>query len=226
LSFKVFTQPFERAVWISCLVFLATTCILVKIWFRLKKVGDCAWLYLPTILFEQDLKFPKELTPMGVFGSFSLILIFGCSQLTNDYRGMVTTDLTAPLPARTIETIDEALGLGFKILVKIDSKLMDNLKNDHREVTIGKGKKENFYVNVISRSPETLDQWYLQNIANRRANEFISQVGNARNYDTRLTNDTKKKYDLWLKNLAIDYFAPDYSSYVINSLLIVVAEYL
>jgi hypothetical protein len=81
--------------------------------------SSSAMFFLSRIFMEQGTKLPKALDKLFLPNFILIGSVFLAMILTNPYRGMLNSDLSAPLPRYHIQTVNEAVNLGLKILTHI-----------------------------------------------------------------------------------------------------------
>jgi hypothetical protein len=80
-------------------------------------------LLVPSIFFEQPPQFLKALLRYKSFNVLLISLIFPALVITNSYKSIVTTDLTAPFVSTRVNTFEEAVKRGYKILPPVYAHL-------------------------------------------------------------------------------------------------------
>jgi hypothetical protein len=78
-------------------------------------------LLVPSIFLEQPPQFPNQLLSYKSFNVFLVSLLFSALILRNSYKSIVTTDLTAPFPSTEVDTFEEAVKRGYKILPPLNA---------------------------------------------------------------------------------------------------------
>jgi len=128
-SYSIFLTSFDPGLRISLLVFaIIFVCIVYYIVWKLGS-SDSPWLVIYPILLEIS---PQLSPKLSSNISFLLVLIpttFTGILIANGYKGVLTTDLTAPLPWKRLETFNDVLKANFSIFGDLDFVLTHKHKN-------------------------------------------------------------------------------------------------
>jgi len=89
----------------------------MKFTFVRRQVVDNSMLLIVSILLEQSFMMSKKLERIPGLKYFIFNLLFMLMVITHGYRGILTRDLTSPLPVSKLEFVDAALDLGYQILI-------------------------------------------------------------------------------------------------------------
>jgi len=117
--------PFEENLWIIGASALVLTSILFKTVLVRLGLPDSVLFFIPMLLFEQGLSWSKKLEGSVAFKSFMGMILLSGLVLTNSYRGIVTSNLAAPIPAHGIATVEEAMDADYRILIpELDANKM------------------------------------------------------------------------------------------------------
>jgi hypothetical protein len=126
VSFTTFAQPFTAAFWEVALPSFVATSVFIFFVFKYFKLKDSTPFFVIKVLLLQRLGISPKLGKLYGFklflGPFLLIIAI----LTNLYRGELTSDMTEPLPRVQLQTVQEAINSGFKILVHIKPRYKED----------------------------------------------------------------------------------------------------
>ena len=138
ISLNIFARPFSALLWLGIVTTLISVSICLKIGIRLLRLHDEVALLAYTFLLEQGVTFS-----ITVYSNFKFRLLLGstlfcCIVWINSYRGVVTSDMTTPLPKSRITTIQEAVEREFQIIIKtfLDPNGWENYKTEPNELLI------------------------------------------------------------------------------------------
>jgi len=122
LSFKVFLNPFKWDLWCVLSLGLASITLLAKVWFKVPAAGIMIISYL---LEQCDLRKDqiKNKAFHWILSSFLIVTMV----VINEYKGQLTTELTAPGHSGRPETFPELANNGFGIYLSLDSGYANEL---------------------------------------------------------------------------------------------------
>ena len=124
MGFSFYTKPFQDTLWITILVVFTVLTLLLRFIFLRFKIKDNSALFFVRILIEQDMCLSNKLMQLG--NSFKILIIIFLLVgivLTNGYKGIVTSNLTAPLPSTKMEKILNAALGGYSILIPFPERV-------------------------------------------------------------------------------------------------------
>jgi len=118
-SFTVYFRPFPLEVW-TALLFALSVLSALGVWFvRNFKLPDTPWMVFYAVVLETGAHVSKKIQSTRVFSTVMLPLFFACMILSQGYKGILTTDLTAVPPLKGLETFDDVIKANFSILSEL-----------------------------------------------------------------------------------------------------------
>jgi hypothetical protein len=128
LSFRAYASPFAPSLWAGLILTLLLLSFIHKAFLHVKMRGGRGTgagvdLLVPSIFLEQPPQFLKALLNYKSFNVLLISLLFSALVITNSYKSIVTTDLTAPFVSTRVNTFEEAVKRGYKILPPVHEHL-------------------------------------------------------------------------------------------------------
>jgi hypothetical protein len=130
----IFAKPFEVTLWIALIAVLILVTVILKIVFLKLGIPDESVTCTYKTMLEQNVQASTQLSKDNSIKYMLSSLLFGCLVLINSYRGMMTSDLSAP-PAKTqLKTIQEVVAQNFSIIITIHGANQKSRNNsyDHK----------------------------------------------------------------------------------------------
>jgi hypothetical protein len=121
LSFEAYTSPIHRNLWTGILIISLMILLYLLALVHLKRIPAAVMLFLPSIFLEQPPQFSIQLLKYRSFKCLLIPLLLAATVLTNSYKSVVTTDLTAPFSSVRVESFEKASILAYKILPPFNS---------------------------------------------------------------------------------------------------------
>ena len=122
LSFAAYIKDFEMDFLITAGISVILITTLLKIAFDKLRLSDSALFFIYKIIMEQGIGASSKLEKTPGYKIFATVLILIGFEVTNLYKGTVTTDFTAPLPRAQIKTIAEAVEREYKIYLSLNNQ--------------------------------------------------------------------------------------------------------
>jgi hypothetical protein len=160
LSFRAYVAPFAPSLWAGLLLTLLVLSSTHRAFVYMKIKGSrgaAVDLLVPSIFFEQPPQFLNALLGYKSFNVLLISLIFPALIITNSYKSIVTTDLTAPFISTRVDTFEEAVKRGYKILPPILYGHMMYFKEYEFPTT--KKTREHLLNTFLNRSSLTQSLW-------------------------------------------------------------------
>ncbi len=120
LSFKAYGSPFQLSTWIGILITVLLLSFILQGFARFERIKEIQLLLVPSVLLEHPPAFSSQLLNLISFKCLLISLLFSGIVITNSYKSIVTTDLTRPFTSRRVESLNEAVMLGYKILPPVN----------------------------------------------------------------------------------------------------------
>jgi hypothetical protein len=116
LSFAAYASPFLWELWVGIAIFSMMILVFLIAFLHFKRIRVSFMLLIPSVLLEQPPEFSSQLLKYRSFKCLLIPLLLSSLVLTNSYKSVVTTDLTAQFSTRRVETFDDVIRLAYKIL--------------------------------------------------------------------------------------------------------------
>jgi len=115
-----YLRPFDKIVWASVWATFFVTIAIVR------RIGYESWsdstLIAIGIVFEQAFLRDRNNTTKRCL---SMLLLLSWLLLINAYKGKVTTNITAPLQADNVKTVEEAIEKGYQGLMRLEDSFTE-----------------------------------------------------------------------------------------------------
>jgi len=116
VDFEVYLKPFRLEVWIALgLTLCLSTGFLISL-LRLQGQREEVLLVLCSALVEHGYHIRAAVLKLRSFNVFMNLFLFMTIILTNGYKGIVITDITAPLGFEHVSTFDEAIQANYTLV--------------------------------------------------------------------------------------------------------------
>ena len=119
LSFRAYLMPYQSEAWITITVSIWLSTVFLTILFRFKNIPENGFLLIYSFLLEHGYHLSRRLTQMQAFNMFLTTFLLMGIVITNGYKGIVITDLTAPIQESRLRTFKEAVEQNFSVLGSI-----------------------------------------------------------------------------------------------------------
>jgi hypothetical protein len=127
LSFNAYASPFLGSLWAGIVITSLITLLFLIAFVQYKHITASIMLLIPSVFFEQPPQFSARLLKHRSFKFLLISLLLAVTVLTNSYKSVVTTDLTAPFSTKRLEYLDGAMTLGYKILPPFNADMARQL---------------------------------------------------------------------------------------------------
>jgi hypothetical protein len=124
LSFEAYASPFLWNLWAGIVIISLITLVFLIAFVHYKNISASIILLIPSVFFEQPPQFSTRLLEHRSFKYLLIFLLLATTVLTNSYKSIVTTDLTAPFSSKRVETFDEAMRLDYKIFPPLNDEMV------------------------------------------------------------------------------------------------------
>jgi len=119
-SFTIYVKSFKTETWIGFILTFSLV-ISVGIWFvRKHKFKDSPFFTIYAILLEVSTNATDEFKKKLQYSLVVVPILFMGIVLTNGYRGVITTELTAPLSWKGLATFIDVINSNFSIVSELD----------------------------------------------------------------------------------------------------------
>jgi len=125
VDFVVYMKALEIEVWILLGLSLLVSWTYLQILFHIKKIAENGLLLLYSYLLEHGYHICKKLEGQRAFNIFLTIFLLMGIVLSNGYKGIVITGVTAPLQETRISTFEEVVALNYTILPTIQPVVLN-----------------------------------------------------------------------------------------------------
>ena len=119
ISYSVYASPFDMYNWICIGASVCVGSSFLTLMFFLKGIDENGILLLYSFLLEHGYHLGRRLQQTRAFNIFISIFLLMAIVLTNGYKGVVITDLTAPASEFRITTFKEAMEQNYTILSEV-----------------------------------------------------------------------------------------------------------
>jgi len=140
--FGLYFKPFEIQVWFVLVLTLGLSALFLKVIFSQTGISENVLLLLYSILVEHGFYIQEKLQKLKYFKIFFVLFCFMAIVLTNGYKGIVATDLVAPLPYNHIFSFEAAFKANYTLLPQVSRLSREMLANSMR-MTIGNLNESN-----------------------------------------------------------------------------------
>ena len=127
ISFSAYSSPFDFHNWVSIGATVCISSLFLAIVFFLKKIEENGIILLYSFLLEHGYHLSRKLQEVRAFNIFLTIFLLTGIVLTNGYKGVVITDLTAPAPETRLTTFKEAMEQNYSILLVVTDELITSI---------------------------------------------------------------------------------------------------
>jgi hypothetical protein len=121
LSFEGYASPFFWELWVGIVMISFMILLFLIAFLHFKRISARIMLLIPSVFLEQPPQFSGQLLDYLSFKYLLVSLLLATTVLSNSYKSVVTTHLTAPFSTKRVETFDEAVRLVYKILPPLNS---------------------------------------------------------------------------------------------------------
>jgi len=118
VDFQAYLKPFGVEVWLCLCIVMGSSTIFLFIVFYVKDVQVNGFLLLYSFLLEHGHHIGNRLGRIRSFNTFMTMFLLMVIILQNAYKGIVISDITAPLQETHISTYEEASKSNFTILTR------------------------------------------------------------------------------------------------------------
>ncbi len=120
LSFEAYASPFDQSSWIGILISSLISLLFLQAFIYFKRIPTRLIILLPSVFLEQPPQIPTKLLKHRSFKYLLISLLVAATVLTNSYKSVVTTGLTAPFSNNRVESFEKVVRLAYKILPPFD----------------------------------------------------------------------------------------------------------
>jgi len=116
LDFQAYLKPFQNTVWLFLITILGVCTGFIFLLLRKSDIIENGFLLLYSFLLEHAYHMQKQLLELKAFKIFLAVFLLMGIVLTTGFKGVVVTDITAPLKEHQIATFQEASEKQYSII--------------------------------------------------------------------------------------------------------------
>jgi len=121
IDFQVYLKPFGTGVWLCLVLIIYLSKVFLWLLFRFNGGNDGGLILLYSYLLEHAYRLSFKLQHLKTFNIFLSMFLMASIVLSNAYKGIVITDITAPLQESHISTFQEAVDANYTLIVRLPS---------------------------------------------------------------------------------------------------------
>jgi len=125
VSFAAFIQPFKPKLWAGIGAMILTIAIIFCLLFHHQRIKQSALILVLQVVLDKSVYLPDRISNLPGFKPFLVLTMILATICTNLYRGILTTSVTSPLPLSRLEKVEEAIHLGYKIIIPVNSRFAE-----------------------------------------------------------------------------------------------------